>query len=133
MCMLFTHSSPTQHAQASDNPWHLHEEGQLAIDVAETPLYIVVRAAIAGVTEKDLDIHLTNDMISIRGTRNAEHVHANAVLHYSECFWGSFSRTIILPCHIKPEEAEAHLKNGILTIRAPKTQERVKLTVKKGI
>lgn len=119
--------------QESDHLWNLHEEGQLAVDVAETPTEIIVRAAIAGVTEKDLDIHITDDMISIHGTRQEENLPPQTTLHYSECFWGSFSRAIILPCHIKTDETEATLKNGVLTIHAPKARERVKLTVTKGL
>lgn len=119
--------------EEDEQPWNLHEEGQLAVDVAETPTEIIVRAAIAGVTEKDLDIHITDDMISIHGTRQTESLPSQATLHYSECFWGSFSRAIILPCHIKTDETEATLKNGVLTIHAPKARERVKLTVTNGL
>lgn len=120
------------HTVTEQEPWNLHEEGQLAVDVAETPTEIIVRAAIAGVTEKDLDIHITDDMISIHGTRHEDLLPPQSTLHYSECFWGSFSRAIILPCHIKTDEAEATLKNGVLTIKAPKARERVKLTISKG-
>jgi HSP20 family protein len=120
-------------SEDAEQAWNLHEEGQLAVDVAETPSEIIVRAAIAGVSEKDLDVHITDDMISIHGTRQTESLPAQATLHYSECFWGSFSRAIILPCHIKTDEAEATLKNGVLTITAPKARERVKLTISKGL
>lgn len=119
-------------SQEHEQPWNLHEEGQLAVDVAETATEVIIRAAIAGISEKDLDIHITNDMISIHGVRQIESLPPHATLHYAECFWGSFSRAIILPCHIKPDETEAVLKNGILTIHAPKTRERVKLNVTKG-
>jgi HSP20 family protein len=119
--------------QKTEELWNLHEEGQLAVDVAETPTEIIIRTAIAGVTEKELDIHITDDLISIHGTRQQESLPAHATLHYSECFWGSFSRAIILPCHIKTDEAEATLKNGVLTIHAPKARERVKLTITKGL
>lgn len=117
----------------NENPWNLHEEGQLAVDVAETPTEIIIHSAIAGTNEHDLDIHITDDMISIRGTRNRENLPPQTTMHYSECFWGVFSRTIILPCRIKTDETEAVLKNGILTIRAPKSRDRIKLTVAKGM
>lgn len=130
--MAFAQPQKTKE-QENEQPWNLHEEGQLAVDVAETATEIIIRAAIAGVTEKDLDIHITNDMISIHGTRNIESLPSHATLHYNECFWGSFSRAIILPCHIKTDETEAILKNGILTIRAPKARERIKLTVTKRL
>lgn len=128
--MAFPQSSKAL-PQEEQQPWNLHEEGQLAVDVAETPKEIIIRAAIAGISENELDIHSTDDMISIHGTRNVETLHPEATMHYSECFWGSFSRAIILPCHIKTDETEATLKNGILIIRAPKARDRVKLTVNK--
>ncbi len=131
--MAFAPSHKTLPQKEAAQPWNLHEEGQLAIDVAETPTEIIIRAAIAGVSEKELDIHITNDMISIHGTRQVENLPAQATLHYNECFWGSFSRAIILPCHIKTDETEAVLKNGILTIHAPKARERVTLAVKRGM
>jgi HSP20 family protein len=107
------------------------EEGQLALDVAETPIEVIVRTAIAGVLEKDLDIHITEDMVTIRGARHVEALPADATEHYSECFWGSFSRAVILPCRVKAEEANAVLHNGILTIRIPKTSDAVRVKVHK--
>ncbi len=123
--------TPSTPLSQEESSWSLHEEGQLAVDVAETGTDIIIRAAIAGVHEQDLDIHITDDIVSIHGKRTLEALPKHTTMHYSECFWGSFSRTIILPCHVKPDESEATLVNGILTIRAPKTQERVKITINK--
>lgn len=106
------------------------DEGQLAVDVIETPDHIVVRSAIAGVKEKDLDIHVSEDMITIRGSRHVDVLPHNATVHYEECFWGSFSRSIILPGKVKADEAEASLKNGILTIRIPKAHAHVRVPVR---
>lgn len=131
--MFFKSHAPTTRAEAEEFPWQAHEEGQLAVDVAETPSEIIIRAAIAGITEKELDIHVSDDMITIRGQRRVDPLPSNATLHYSECFWGAFSRSVILPCRIKTDEADAELKNGILVIRAPKTRESVKLRVKRDL
>jgi HSP20 family protein len=106
------------------------DEGQLAVDVIETPEHILVRSAIAGVKEKDLDIHVNEDMVTIRGERQTETLAHNATVHYAECFWGSFSRSIILPSKVKADEAEATLKNGILLIKVPKAHSHVRVTVR---
>lgn len=96
------------------------EEGQLAVDVLENEREVIIRAAIAGVKNEDLEIHLSHDVVTIRGKRKHEEEQHNATYHFRECFWGEFSRSIILPAQIRPDEAEAIFKNGILTLRLPK-------------
>lgn len=107
-----------------------NDEGQLAIDVIETPEQIIIRSAIAGVKDKDLDIHVNEDLVTIRGERQIDAIPLRATVHYEECFWGIFSRSIILPCRVKADEAEASLKNGILTITIPKASDSVRLQVR---
>jgi len=108
-----------------------NDEGQLAIDVVETPDQIIIRSAIAGVKEQDLDIHVNEDMVTIRGERHIDVLPVRATVHYEECFWGAFSRSVILPCRVKADEAEAALKNGILTISIPKASDSVRLQVRR--
>lgn len=94
--------------------------GQLAVDVYQTNDSIVIRAAIAGVTAEDIDITVNDDMVTIRGVRSVEdNVPASDYL-YQECYWGGFSRTIILPVTVDPEGVSAALKNGILRVVLPK-------------
>lgn len=107
----------------SEESWLDDSEGQLSVDVIESAHDILIRSAIAGVEEEDLDISLTPDSITIRGKRS----HGcdeweEGVTHIEECFWGSFSRSVVLPHHVKPDSAEALLKNGILTIRLEKAE-----------
>ena len=98
-------------------------EGQLAVDVLESPHEVVIRSAIAGVQAEDLDIAVTPDTVTIRGTRgHGCHTSENDVLHVQECFWGSFSRSVVLPAHVRPDSADAGLQNGILTIRLKKAE-----------
>ena len=106
--------------------------GQLTIDVYQTPSHIVIESAVAGVSESDLSIDVTNDSVSIKGQRRREkHVRDEDYL-YQECYWGRFSRSVILPQEVDPEEAVASFKNGILTIQLPKLnkQKTHKLKVK---
>jgi HSP20 family protein len=98
------------------------EEGQLAIDVYQTEDSIVIKSIIGGIKPEDLDLTVTNDMITIKGSRdNSEELVGNDY-YYQECFWGSFSRSVILPCDIRVDGVEASMKNGVLTIKMPKVE-----------
>ncbi|TAK04299.1 Hsp20/alpha crystallin family protein [Patescibacteria group bacterium] len=106
------------------------EEGQLSVDVLETPRTLVIRSAIAGLAADELDVNVTEDSVTIRGSRSHGHVdHPEALVHVQECFWGSFSRSVMLPCAVRPDEADASLRNGILTITLPKAEARAHINV----
>lgn len=107
-------------------------EGQLTIDVYQTPVSIIVESAVAGVEPEDIDIEITPDSVIIKGKRvKRERVEEKDYL-YSECFWGRFSRSIILPQEIDADKAHASLKNGILKVVLPKVnrQKTKKLKVR---
>ncbi|MDD5760617.1 MAG: Hsp20/alpha crystallin family protein [Candidatus Pacebacteria bacterium] len=106
------------------------EEGELAIDLYETKDDLVLQAAIGGVAINDLDISITNDMITIRGKRNREDESKIEKLYYNECFWGPFSRSLILPQEINADKARAIVKNGLLSIYLPKLVKTQKKTLK---
>lgn len=95
-------------------------EGQLTIDVYQTDNDIVIKSTIAGVKPEDLDVSINNDMVSIRGERKNEEMVGEENYYYQECYWGNFSRSVILPVDVLADKAEASMKNGILTIRLPK-------------
>ena len=96
------------------------EEGQLAVDVFQDDNEIVVRTMVAGVKPEDLDISITRDMVVIRGTRNENYSIEDEHYFHRELYWGTFSRSIVLPAEIEVEGAEASEKNGLLTIKLPK-------------
>ena len=96
------------------------DEGQLTVDVYQTDDEIVIKSTIAGVTADDLDISVTNDMVTIKGSRKPDEKIKEADYYYQELYWGPFSRAIILPEEIDSDSAKASMKNGILTIRLPK-------------
>ena len=106
--------------------------GQLTIDVYQTPEEIVVESTIAGVNPDDLDIDITPESVTITGKRVREKKVSDEDYFYQECYWGKFSRSIILPQEVDAENASANLKNGVLTIRLPKInrQKTRKLRVK---
>ena len=95
-------------------------EGQLTIDVYQNPDEIVVESTIAGVKPEDLDVAITSEAVTIRGKREKQEIVKDENYFYQECYWGKFSRSIILPQEIDSDKAAASLKNGILTIRLPK-------------
>jgi HSP20 family protein len=107
-----------------------YEEGQLSIDVYQTPDNLVVKSTIAGVKPEDIDISINNDMLTIRGRREMEEKISDNHYLYRECYWGSFSRSIILPTEIKPEKIEAFLENGVLTIVLPKAKISKQISIK---
>ena len=96
------------------------QEGQLTVDVYQTPIHIVIQTMIAGVHPEDLDISITRDMVTIKGKRQAPGDVTEEHYYFGELYWGSFSRTIMLPQEIEVEESEAVEKHGLLTIRLPK-------------
>lgn len=95
-------------------------EGQLTIDVYQTDDAVVIKSTIAGVKPEDLDVAINNDMVTIKGERKNEESVPDGNYYYQECYWGPFSRSILLPVDIISDKAEASLKNGILSIRLPK-------------
>ena len=104
------------------------DEGQLTLDIYQTDDDIIIRSTVAGVDPKknpeDLDISITNDMVTIKGRRELEEKVLTKDYFYQELYWGKFSRSVILPVEIDPDGANATLKNGILTITMPKKEKK---------
>ena len=97
-----------------------NNEGQLTIDVYQTDNEVVIKSTIAGVKPEDLDVNINNDMLTIRGERKNDEQVPDENYYYQECYWGSFSRSVILPVDVLADKIEASMKNGILTVRMPK-------------
>lgn len=100
--------------------WRAFEEGQLSVDVFETKDDLFVVATMAGTKPEDIELHLQNDFLTIRG-RRLPPVPGPAQYFYEECYWGVFSRTIVLPVDVKGEEAQSEYRNGVLTIKIAKS------------
>ncbi len=95
-------------------------EGQLAVDVFQTKAAIVVKTAIAGVKPEDIQVSISNDVLTIRGKRELGHTVRDEEYYYRECYWGAFSRSIVLPLEVQQDKIEAVFKNGVLTVTLPK-------------
>ncbi|MFH1661896.1 MAG: Hsp20/alpha crystallin family protein [Candidatus Falkowbacteria bacterium] len=107
-----------------------YEEGQLSIDVYQDKNNLYVVSTIAGVKPEDIDIAINNDMLTIRGKREMKKTVENENYLYKECYWGSFSRSIILPVEVKKEKINASLENGVLTITLPKAKTAKQISIK---
>lgn len=108
-------------------------DGQLAVDVYQTNNDIVIKTMVAGIRPEDLDISITRDMVTIKGSREDNNASVGDEDYFQrELFWGSFSRTILLPQEIEIEDAEATERHGLLTIKLPKINKdrQTKLRVK---
>ena len=110
----------------SDDNWDDEQgdfPGQLAVDVYETEDRLVVKARTAGVNKEDLDVSISDGILTISGTLSSGDDTDATNWHIQECYWGEFSRTVALPVAVKEDEAAAALKDGVLSISFPKVQQ----------
>ena len=122
---LSTNDTPAVSAPADDT-WDESEEefpGQLAIDVYETDEKLVVKARTAGVNKEELDVSISDGILTISGTLSSGDETDAINWHIQECYWGEFSRTLALPVNVKEDEVEAFLKDGVLTISFSKVKQ----------
>jgi len=113
-------------APVADDTWDENEDdfpGQLAIDVYETEERLVVKARTAGVNKEDLDVSISDGILTISGTLSSGDETDATNWHIQECYWGEFSRTLALPVNVKEDEVEAILKDGVLTISFSKVKQ----------
>lgn len=114
--------------------WLTDFEGQLNIDMYQTKDNVIIKSTIAGVRPEDIDITVANDMVTIKGSRRKEESVSQDDYFYQECYWGNFSRSVIIPVDIDSETIEADLKDGILTVIIPKAAKAKTKKVKvKGL
>lgn len=114
-------------AQASqESDWGAADDdfpGQLAVDVYETEERLVVKARTAGVNKEDLDVSISDSILTISGTLSSGDDSEATNWHIQECYWGEFSRTLALPVAVKEDEVSAVLKDGVLTISFNKVKQ----------
>jgi len=108
----------------------MDEEGELRMDVYQKGGNIIIKSTIAGAKPEDIEISVNNDILTIRGKRHLdEEVEERDYLH-RECYWGAFSRSIILPCEVQKGRVKAIIKRGVLTIILPKAEKKKEIKVK---
>ena len=127
--------TPEEEASERENWIEENEsEGQLTVDVYQTPNEIIIQTIVAGVKPEDLDVSISRGMVTIKGKREQQKAVNSEDYFFQELYWGGFSRTIVLPEEVDVEESEATQQNGLLTIRLPKIDKKKtqKLKVKTG-
>lgn len=106
-----------------DGEWFDEADGQLALDVFQTDDTVILKAPIAGVMKDDLEVSVTDEVVTIKGSRH-EDVPVNREGYFlQECYWGSFGRSYVLPVAVDADRAQAALKDGMLTITIPKLEK----------
>lgn len=114
--------APVRAEQASKNSIY-NKDGELVVDIYETNTEFVILSAIAGVVIEDIDISVDKDMLIVKGERKNPSKETGKKYFFQECYWGPFSKKIVLPDKIKVEEASAEIDKGILSIRIPKIEK----------
>ncbi len=119
--------APAQPSQQPSNDDSYDEEdgfpGQLAVDVYETDEQLVVKARTAGVNKEDLDVSISDGILTISGTLSSGDDTDATNWHIQECYWGEFSRTLALPVQVKEDEVGAVLRDGVLTVTFGKVKQ----------
>ena len=119
-------AAPATAAPTPDDDWEDEADdlmGQLAVDVFE----LIIKARTAGVERNDLDVSISDGILTISGTLSSGDETDVKNWHIQECYWGEFSRTLALPVAVNEEGVRAELKDGVLTITFEKIkQERAK-------
>jgi len=120
--------------QAQNADWPLAEfdsqEAELAIDVYQDEKNVYLSSTIAGVEPQNLEISLNNDLLTIRGVRHEDGAVEKKDYFLQECYWGGFSRSVILPVEVSAQGVVATLKNGVLTITLPKLTRQTNIPIK---
>ncbi len=100
------------------------------IDVSETDKGVEVTVELPGVDEKDIDVSLANDVLTIKGEKKSETEKTAKDYHLIERAYGAFERSTRLPCEVDASKVKAEFKNGSLTVTVPKPAEAIEATKK---
>lgn len=120
----------TQSDEAADWLTISGHEGQLSLDIYQTEKDLIIKSTIAGARPDEIQISLKNDLLTIRGKRDLPDDIAEADFLFRECYWGPFSRSIILPIDVQADKIKASMDNGVLTIILPKAPQAKQIVIK---
>ncbi len=123
--------APSSFSPSPEQDWlSLPQEGRLAIDVFRDEQSLVIRTPVAGVSVEDLDIAIDGDLLTIRGARHEARPIHDEDWFYRECYWGAFSRSVILPIDVHGNQVQASLIHGVLEIRVPIREQGRAITIR---
>lgn len=115
--------------EKKEEEWFDGPVGELTVDVYQTDKELVVQSAVAGIKPEDIDVTIEDDVLIIKGKREKSFSEEEKNYFYQECYWGTFSREIVLPVEVDTSKVKASMEQGILTIRIPKLKKK-KISVK---
>lgn len=104
-------------------PWAATTQFMPAFELKETPTSLIVKADMPGIHEKDIELNVAGNRLTISGKREEEKIQNDEVCHLIERTYGSFNRTITLPEDVDANKVKAMLKEGVLTVTVPKSPE----------
>lgn len=107
----------------ANQSWEQFQEGELLVDMYHTLEAVIIRSFIPGVEPEHIEISLHNDLLTIRGFRNEPQEIYDDQFFHRECFWGAFSRSVVIPLPIEEEGIKAFFKNGLVVIEIQKKKE----------
>lgn len=119
-------------SMGTDSGDWMQAKGQLTVDVYQTESEFCIQAPVAGVEPEDISVAIENDMLIIKGARQEPEEQEERGYIYRECYWGAFSRQILLPEDVDAKGIKASLKKGILIVKIPKIRgdkKHIKITV----
>jgi HSP20 family protein len=94
------------------------------MDVSETDRELKICAELPGVSEKDIDVRLEDDVVVIRAEKKFERKDDKENYHFMERSYGTFQRAVRLPGPVDPEQVQANFENGVLTVSVPKAEQQ---------
>ncbi len=101
-----------------------------AVDISENDSEVLVKAELPGIDQKDIEVSLSGDVLTIKGEKREEKEEKGENIHRVERSYGSFSRAFTLPCEVKSEAVEAKFKDGVLSLKLPKSETSKKKSIK---
>lgn len=124
--------SASKSQKSIERDWHEnHQEGQLSVDVINTDKKIIVVSTMSGASTDKIEVYVHNDMLTIKGERlMPKDIVEDSEFIHQECYWGKFSRTVVLPFDMLGDKAKAKYENGILIITIPKKELESKIKIK---
>lgn len=109
--------------------WHDQQEGELAVDVISNEKFLIAISTMAGANIEQVSVNIHNDLLTIRGERKLPIEEEKYEVYHQECYWGPFSRSVVLPVDIEADQAFAEYKNGILKVFMPIEQKDRKVPI----
>lgn len=96
-----------------------------AVDIKETQKEYLVRVEVPGISKKDIEIEISDNILTIKGERKFEKEEKGESYHRVERSYGSFCRSFTLPTQVASDKIEASFKDGLLDIKIPKAEEKI--------